>query len=154
MKPEWHDWAHEARQKFPEANSALLPLLHRIQADEGWLAPETISAVAALLGLPVSYVNSVASFYSLFYKERVGKRVIHVCVGISCALAGSDRLMHRLEERLGIHEGQTTEDGEVTLLEAECLAACDVAPVAQVNLRFRERVSLTEFDELIHGEVE
>ncbi len=136
MKPKWQVWANEAKAEFPKANSALLPLLHRIQTEEGYLSENTINDVAELLQLPVPYVESVVSFYSLYFQKPVGKRVIHVCVGLSCALNGSDQLMHHLEGKLGIQEGQTTQDGEVTLLEAECLAACDLAPVAQVNLRF------------------
>jgi len=152
MKPEWQQWAEEAKREFPKANSALLPLLHRIQAAEGWLSSETLQDVASLLNLPVQYVESVASFYTLFYKEPVGKKVVHVCVGLSCMLAGSDRLMHNLEHKLGIKQGQTTPDGEYTLLEAECLAACDLAPVAQVNLRYHGPIPPDEPDRLLKEE--
>jgi NADH-quinone oxidoreductase subunit E len=153
MKPEWETWAAEAKAEFPKANSALLPLLHRIQASERYLSEETISDVATLLNLPVPYVESVASFYSLYYEHPVGRRIVHVCVGLSCALNGSDDLMRRLEEKLGIQEGQTTPDGEVTLLEAECLAACDLAPVAQVNLRYVAPVPAENADRLLTEEV-
>jgi NADH-quinone oxidoreductase subunit E len=153
MKPEWRGWAEEAKKQFPRANSALLPLLHRIQRSEGWLSPETLADVAELLELSPQYVDSVASFYSLYFKQPVGKRVIHVCVGLSCMLAGSDDLMHALEERLKISQGQTTPDGEYTLLEAECLAACDLAPVAQVNLRYRGPIPPSEADRLLSEEV-
>ncbi|NMP22674.1 NADH-quinone oxidoreductase subunit NuoE [Sulfobacillus harzensis] len=153
MKPEWKEWAQEAKAEFPKANSALLPLLHRIQRSEGWLSPETLSDVAELLELSPQYVQSVASFYSLYFKQPVGKKVIHVCVGLSCMLAGSDELMHRLEHKLNISQGQTTPDGEYTLLEAECLAACDLAPVAQVNLRYKGRVLPENADQLLNEEV-
>lgn len=153
MKPEWKEWAAEAKAEFPKANSALLPLLHRIQRAEGWLAPETLQDIAELLELSPQYVQSVASFYSLYFKQPVGKKVVHVCVGLSCMLAGSDELMHRLEEKLNISQGQTTPDGQVTLLEAECLAACDIAPVAQVNLRYKGRVLPENADELLKEEV-
>lgn len=153
MKPEWKEWAQEAKAEFPQANSALLPLLHRIQRQEGWLAPETLSDVADLLGLSAQYVESVASFYSLYFKQAVGKKVVHVCIGLSCMLAGSDELMHHLEERLRISQGQTTPDGEYTLLEAECLAACNLAPVAQVNLRYHGPVPPEHADELLKEEV-
>ncbi len=146
MKPEWSQWAKEAKEQFPQANSSLLPLLHRIQQAEGWLSDETIQDVASLLGLTTQYVESVASFYSLFYRDKVGKTVIHVCVGLSCALAGSDHVMEKLEHKLGIHEGQTTPDGQYTLLEAECLAACNLAPVVQRNLRFHGPVDPAELD--------
>ncbi len=153
MKPEWKEWAKEARAEFPKANSALLPLLHRIQRSEGWLSPKTLEDVATLLELSPQYVQSVASFYSLYFKEPVGKKVVHVCVGLSCMLAGSDELMHRLEEKLHISQGQTTPDGRYTLLEAECLAACDLAPVAQVNLRYKGQVRPENADVLLNEEV-
>ncbi|MCL4351028.1 MAG: NADH-quinone oxidoreductase subunit NuoE [Firmicutes bacterium] len=153
MKPEWQVWAKEAKEEFPRANSALMPLLHRIQLEEGWLSDATIADVAQLMGLPVQYVESVVSFYSLFHQQPVGKKVVHVCVGLSCALAGSDELMHHLEQRLGIKEGQTTADGAYTLLEAECLAACDKAPVAQVNLRFVGPISPEDATQLLSEEV-
>ncbi|MDA8206819.1 MAG: NAD(P)H-dependent oxidoreductase subunit E [Thermaerobacter sp.] len=152
MKPEWKEWAEEAKAEFPQANSALLPLLHRIQREEQWLSPQTLADVAQLMDLSFQYVESVASFYTLYFKEPVGKKVIHVCVGLSCMLAGSDELMHRLEEKLHISEGQTTADGHYTLLEAECLAACDLAPVAQVNLRYRGPVPPDDADSLLGEE--
>lgn len=153
MKPQWQEWAKELKTEFPKANSALLPLLHRIQNAEGWLSAETLHDAAMLLGLSDQYVESVASFYTLYYQEPVGKRVIHVCMGLSCMLAGSDELMHRLEIKLGIKEGQTTADKAFTLLEAECLAACDIAPCAEVNLRFHGPIPLDKVDGLLSEEV-
>lgn len=152
MKSEWREWAKEAKAEFPQANSALIPLLHRIQQHEMWLSPDTLNDVAEIFGLPVQYVESVASFYSLLHQEPVGKKVVHVCVGLSCALAGADRVMHELEQTLGIKEGQTTRDGQYSLLEAECLAACDKAPVAQVNLRYHEQIHPGEVDKLLKEE--
>ncbi|PSR23470.1 MAG: NADH-quinone oxidoreductase subunit NuoE [Sulfobacillus acidophilus] len=153
MKPEWREWAAEARTEFPQAHSALLPLLHRVQRAEGWLSGETLADIAELLDLSPQYVQSVASFYSLYFKEPVGKKVVHVCMGLSCMLAGSDELMHQLEEKLGVSQGQTTADGEYTLLEGECLAACDLAPVAQVNLRYHGPVPPEKADTLLREEV-
>lgn len=153
MKPEWKDWAKEAKDQFPQANSALMPLLHRIQREDGWLSPQTLADVATLMNLSPQYVESVASFYSLYFQEPVGQNVVHVCVGLSCMLAGSDDLLHRLEEKLGIAQGQTTSDGRYTLLEAECLAACDLAPVAQVNLRFKGPIPPEKAEDLLGEEV-
>lgn len=153
MKPEWKEWAEEFKKEFPGAHSALMPLMHRIQSEDGWLSADTLAEVAELMNLSPQYVESVASFYSLFHQEPVGKKVVHVCVGLSCMLAGSDELMHQLEEKLKISEGQTTPDGLFTLLEAECLAACDLAPVAQVNLRYVGPVRPHEADQLLGEEV-
>lgn len=153
MKPEWKAWAKEAKTAFPEAQSALMPLLHRIQQHEGYLSDETLNDVALLLDLSPQYVLSTVSFYSLFYRKPVGRQVIHVCTNLTCKISGSDRLMHQLEQRLGIREGQTTPDGAYTLLEAECLAACDKAPVVQVNLRFHGPVAPDDVERLVQGEV-
>jgi NADH-quinone oxidoreductase subunit E len=151
--PAWRTWAAEAKAEFPHAQSALMPFLHRVQQDEGWLRPEAVEAAAELLDLPRPYVESVISFYSLFRTEPTGRRTIHVCVSLSCALAGADQVVHELEEKLGIRVGQTSPDGRYTLLEAECLAACDLAPVAQVNLRYVGPVRPGESDVLLGEEV-
>jgi|BEDMetMinimDraft_2_1075160.scaffolds.fasta_scaffold19348_2 NADH-quinone oxidoreductase subunit E len=154
MKPEWKRWAEEAKAEFPVAQSALLPFLHRVQAAEGWLSDEARQAAADLLGLSRQYVESVVSFYALLRTEPTGRRVIHVCTSLSCALAGADELLARLEEKLGIAVGQTTPDGQYTLLEAECLAACSLAPACQVNLRYVGPVPPEEADRLLQEEVE
>ncbi len=151
--PEWASWAAAAREEFPRAQSALMPFLHRVQTDEGWLRPEALDAAAHYLELPRQYVESVVSFYSLFRTEVTGHRTIHVCMSLSCALAGSDALLHNLEEALGVRVGQTTPDGAYTLLEAECLAACDLAPACQVNLRYVGPVPPERFQTLLEEEV-
>ncbi len=133
---EWQKWAEEAKAQFPNARSALMPFLHRVQQTERWLPKEALEKAAEYLGLPLEYVETVVSFYSLYRTEPTGARTIHVCMSLSCALSGADAVLHELEERLGVAVGQTTPDGRFTLLEAECLAACDVAPVCQVNLRY------------------
>ena len=150
---DWAAWAAAAKAEYPRAQSALMPFLHRVQARDGWLRPEALDAAARYLELPRQYVESVVSFYSLFRTEPTGHRTIHVCVSLSCALAGSDALLHNLEETLGIRVGQTTPDGSYTLLEAECLAACDLAPACQVNLRYVGPVPPARFQTLLEEEV-
>jgi NADH-quinone oxidoreductase subunit E len=150
---QWQQWAEEARAEFPEARSALMPFLHRVQQAERWLSPEALAKAAEYLDLPLEYVESVVSFYSLYRTEPTGERTIHVCMSLSCALAGADAVLHELEERLGIAVGQTTPDGRVTLLEAECLAACDLAPACQVNLRYVGPVDPARVDVLLGKEV-
>lgn len=138
---EWQKWAEASRATFPNAQSSLMPFLHRVRTQRGWLPPEALDAAAELLGMTRQHVDSVVSFYTLFRSEPTGRRTIHVCRGLSCMMAGADTLMENLEQDLGIAEGQTTRDGAVTLLEAECLAACDLAPAAQVNLVYRGPVA-------------
>ena len=151
--PDWAGWAAEAKAEVPRAQSALMPFLHRVQEAEGWLRPQALDAAAHYLQLPRQYVESVVSFYTLYRTEVTGRRTIHVCMSLSCALAGSDELLHNLEEDLGIRVGQTTPDGAYTLLEAECLAACDLAPACQVNLRYVGPVPPAEFKALLQEEV-
>ena len=146
---EWHEWAEASRATFPNAQSSLMPFLHRVRSQRGWLPPEALDAAADLLGMTRQHVESVVSFYTLFRSEPTGRRTIHVCRGLSCMMAGSDTLLENLEHHLGIAEGQTTRDGAVTLLEAECLAACDLAPAAQVNLVYRGPVAPEAFRELL-----
>lgn len=139
----------EVAAKYPSARSATLPALHIAQEEEGYISPEGVAAVAEALGLRDDEVDSVVSFYSMYFKKPVGRHVIKVCTSISCYLRGSDDLLAHLEERLGIHHGETTSDGAFTLLPIECLASCGTAPVLQMNDEFVENVSHADADALI-----
>jgi NADH-quinone oxidoreductase subunit E len=123
--------------QFPHRQSALLGALFVAQEEAGYLRPEVVAEVAAALDLAPSEVTSVASFYHLFHFEPVGAGVIQVCTNISCMLNGCRRVLERLREHLGIEVGQTTPDGAYTLETAECLAACEQAPVIMVG---RDRI--------------
>jgi len=127
----------EALKKTYETNqSALIPALHRAQAEQGWLSEETQREVAELLELTQQTVAGVVSFYTMFYQKPVGKYVLQVCRNLSCTMLGGQNVRKRLEERLGIAEGETTPDGRFTLLEVECLGSCGTAPVLMVNNRY------------------
>ncbi len=138
-----------AAAKYPTLRSAVLPALHIAQEEEGYITQDALDAVAEVLKLTPDEVKTVATFYTMYFKERPGKRVIHVCTSISCYLRGCDQLVEHLEERLGIKRGETTPDGRFTLLTAECLASCGSAPVLQVNNEFVEHVTLESADALI-----
>jgi NADH-quinone oxidoreductase subunit E len=118
---------------YPTSRSALLPALHIAQREVGWLHPDAIADVARLIDLTAADVQAVASFYSMYYKEPVGRYVIDVCHNISCALLGGRSLLRHVCERLGVAEGEVTADGLFTVRPVECLAACDRAPCVQVN---------------------
>ena len=145
--------------RYPSARSAMLPCLHLVQAETGYITPEGIQAVAEAIGVKPDEVESVVTFYSMYTQEPKGRYVIKVCTSISCYLRGCDDVMAYLEERLGIHKGETTSDGRFTLESAECLAACGMAPAVQVNGRFVENVTDSDASALIGylengGEVE
>lgn len=122
------------RHEFTDPRSLVLPALKFAQTEKGHLADEDLAAVAEATGFSQAYVESVATFYDRLYLQPVGKRVVSVCVTLSCMLRGSDELMEGICDHLGLgHHGGTTEDGQITVQEAQCLGACDKAPCIQVD---------------------
>jgi NADH-quinone oxidoreductase E subunit len=131
------------RDEVPDPQSALLPALYLAQRDHGgWLPVQALEEVAQVMDLPAAQVEAVASFYTMLHREPVGRHSIRVCTNISCSLLGAERLVAHISHKLGIKPGETTEDGNFTLLEAECLGSCGTAPVMQVDDTYYE--SLTE----------
>lgn len=127
--------------RYPSARSAMLPCLHLVQQDDGYVTTEGILAVAEAIGVKPDEVESVVTFYTMYHQEPQGHYVIKVCTSISCYLRGCDDVLAHVEQRLGIHPGETTSDGRFTLETAECLAACGMAPAMQVNGRFVENAT-------------
>ncbi len=121
------------QEKYPHQRSALIPALHLAQADIGYLPIEAQQEIATLFELDLNEVHSVVTFYDMFFEEPVGKHVIHVCKNVSCMLRGADGVRKALCDRLCIRPGETTEDGQFTVIESECLAACDLAPMMIVD---------------------
>jgi NADH-quinone oxidoreductase subunit E len=122
--------------KYPQARSALLPLLHLVQAEDGYLTAAGIGFCADQLGLTPAEVTAVATFYSMYRRTPTGRYLVGVCTNTLCAIMGGDAILDSLEDHLGIQPGQTTDDGSVTLEHLECNAACDYAPVIMVNWEF------------------
>src|SRR6476620_7595519 len=141
--------AREIISRYPVPRSALIPLCHLAQEQDGYLTEDAMRHIGELLDLDAAEVLGTASFYEMFKRHPVGKYVINVCTSISCFLGGGDELLEHAEERLGIAEGGTTEDGLFTLDGYECIAACTEAPCLQVNYRYFHRISNDEFDRLI-----
>jgi NADH-quinone oxidoreductase E subunit len=140
----------ELASRYPVARSAILPSLHIAQQEEGYVSAEGLKAVAEVLNLTVHDVESVATFYTMYYHQPKGKKVIKVCNSISCYLRNCDALVEHLEQRLGIKRGETTPDGKFTLMTVECLASCSTAPALQVNDEFVENVTFEVADALIN----
>jgi NADH-quinone oxidoreductase subunit E len=135
--------------KYPERRSALIPLLHAMQAEVGHLSPEAVEWTASYLDLRAADVMSVASFYDMLNLEPVGRHTIYVCQNLSCTLLGGERLIRHLESRLGIRCGETTPDGQITLKRMECLGSCGTAPVLQVDGEFYEQMTAEKADALL-----
>lgn len=141
--------AKEIIARYPRPKSALIPLLHLSQEQNGYITNDAMAHLAELVGVTSAEVYGTASFYEMFKFEPVGKYVINICGTLSCALMGSEDLLHRAEHKLGVKAGGTTPDGLITLEHAECQAACTEAPCLQVNYRYRFRVTPAEVDSLI-----
>jgi len=135
--------------RYPNKQAACIPVLHLCQEQLGWVSPAVIAFVAKRLELPTSHVQGVVTFYTLFNQQPVGKHQVWVCRTLSCALRGSDAILHHCEQRLGIHAGETTKDGKVTLRTAECLASCGTAPMMQVDKDYYENLTLESVDRIL-----
>lgn len=134
---------------YPEPRSALLPLCHLAQEQDGWLRPEAMAEIADLVGVTAAEVRGTATFYDMLHTEPIGRYLVSVCTNIACILDGATELLSHAEERLGVRVGATTADGLFTLEESECLADCDHPPCVQVNHRFVRTTTAERFDELI-----
>ena len=141
----------ELVRRYPTKEAALLPVLHILQREKGYISPEAEEWVAATLDLPPLRVREVLSFYTLLRRKPAGKYVIQVCRNISCFLAGSEDIIRHLESRLGIKAGETTADGKYTLLAVECLGNCDHAPCLMINDDDHGPVSEDTVDAILKG---
>ena len=134
---------------YPYPRSALIPICHLAQEQDGWLTPEAVDEIAELVGVEPAQVLGTASFYDMLHTEPVGKYVVSVCTNIACMLRGAYEVLEHAEEKLGVKAGGTTPDGLLTLEEAECIADCGRAPSLQVNSRFVGNVPPESFDGLV-----
>lgn len=139
-----------ARYPDGQQKSALLPVLHIAQEElGGYLSVDIMDYVASLLGIQPIEVYEVATFYSMFYLDKMGKYVIEVCRTGPCAVSGGEKIMEHLQEVLEIKPGETTPDGIFSLRVAECLGSCGTGPVMQVNTDFHEKLTPAKIDLLI-----
>ncbi|MFC5721928.1 NADH-quinone oxidoreductase subunit NuoE [Streptomyces gamaensis] len=129
--------AKEIIARYPDSRSALLPLLHLVQSEEGYVTGSGMRYCAELLGLTMAEVTAVASFYTMYRREPGGDYQVGVCTNTLCAVMGGDAILKTLQDHLDIHaNGGTSADGKITLEHVECNAACDFAPVVMVNWEF------------------
>ncbi|MFI6449291.1 NADH-quinone oxidoreductase subunit NuoE [Kitasatospora sp. NPDC050543] len=138
--PEVHErLARDAAEligRYPVARSALLPLLHLVQAEEGFVSATGIRFCAEQLELTTAEVTAVATFYTMYRRKPAGKYHVGVCTNTLCAVLGGDQIFAELQDHLGIKNNETTGDGEISIEHIECNAACDYAPVVMVNWEF------------------
>ena len=149
LRPDIRQRADELVSLYPQKRSAMLPLLHLAQEQDGYLTDEGMAEVAELTGTSPAEVRGTASFYDMFHLEPVGKYVVGVCTNIACLLAGGEELLDHASKTLGCSVGGTSADGLFTLEETECLADCDIAPVVQVNHRYVRTTTPDALDALV-----
>ena len=141
--------AEEIVSLYPRKRSAMLPLLHLAQEQDGYLSDEGIAEVAELTGTTPADVRGTAAFYDMYHLAPVGKYVVGVCTNIACLLAGGEEMLEHASQTLGCAVGSTSDDGLFTLEEAECLADCNIAPCVQVNSRYVRTTTPETFDALV-----
>ena len=131
---------------YPQKRSALIPLLHLVQEQDGHLTGDGMAHVAELLDLTPAEVYGTATFYDMLFTHPVGKYLVSICTNIACILRGADDLYHHCQDKLGIRHKQTTPDGQFSLEEVECIGACSWAPAVQVNYDFHENLTPEKMD--------
>ncbi|HEY7003070.1 MAG TPA: NAD(P)H-dependent oxidoreductase subunit E [Gaiellaceae bacterium] len=137
--------------QYPQRRSAVMPALRLAQERYGWLSPDAFREVAEALELTPAYCKAVASFYDMYHLEPVGRHSIEVCTNISCALVGAQEVLEAFESELGIHAGETSEDGEFTLRTIECAGGCGWGTVVSVDHRYREPVRPEDVPAIVEG---
>lgn len=142
--------ANEIISRYPRRKSALIPLLHLAQEQDGYVTDDAMRQIAELVDVTPAEVLGTGSFYEMFRFEPTGRYLINICGTMSCALMGARELLHAAERSLGIHAGGSTADGMFTLHQAECQAACTEAPCLQVNYRYRFKMTPEGVEQLIN----
>jgi NADH-quinone oxidoreductase subunit E len=138
------------REYPPEMKTSLvLPLLHSLQEENGYVTEDDAAAIAEYIGMPAIRVVEALTWYSMFEREPQGRYVIKVCRNIACSLRGSEALIEHLQRRLGIQVGETTADRRYTLKTVECLASCGTAPAMQINRTYHERLTAAALDRIL-----
>jgi len=141
----------KAASKYPDRNSALMAGLWAAQLEFGHLSADVLEAVAVAVGVPKAKAQGVATYHSLYWKKPVGKYVIMLCTNIACTLLGAETCLEHLENKLGIKEGETTQDGRFTLQEVECIGSCGTAPAMVINETFYYTLDEARIDEILAG---
>ncbi|CAN5271498.1 NADH-quinone oxidoreductase subunit NuoE [soil metagenome] len=141
--------AHVAKYPADRSRSALIPLLMLIQRERDWIDNEGVNFLAKFLGLEVTDIWETATFYSMFNLRPVGRHHIQICKTLSCKIMGEPKITEHICSRLGIHPGETTEDGKYTVTMVECLGSCGTAPMMQVNFDYHEDLTTEKVDKIL-----
>lgn len=136
-------------EKYPARRGALLPALHLVQAEHGYISRELATEVAEIFELHPVQVMEVVSFYNMLYAEPQGRHHVYVCTNLPCSLRGARTLLRQLESHLGVRSGETTQDGRITIGHEECLGACAYAPMMRVDETYHEDLDLEKAKQVL-----
>ena len=139
----------ELISRYPNKQAAILPVIHLIQSEKGFISDEEEKLVAELLGIRPVKVREVVTFYSMLSQKPLGKYHIQVCSNLTCSIMGAEKLIDYLSEKLGIKPGETTDDGRFTLTTVECLGACEQAPNMMVNTDYYGHLDKEKIDKIL-----
>jgi NADH-quinone oxidoreductase E subunit len=137
------------RHQFPTEQALLIPALHEVQNEYGWVSIDSMKDIGEFLHLPLSKVREVVSFYTMFKLEKQGQVDLQICTNISCWLNGADKLVACAKKKLHVENGETTKDGKFTLTQVECLASCGTAPALMLNEDYYENVDEAQLEKII-----
>jgi len=151
FSPEQQAEVRRLQSLYPDPRGALLPVLHLAQDVFGYVSLEVEAYVAGLFDLSPAHVHEVVTFYTLYFQQPKGRHVVAVCHNLSCHLMGAKTIIDHLEQRLGVEVGETTADGRVTLLSVECLCACELAPMMQVDDGYEGVLTPEKVDRILAG---
>ncbi|HET8579491.1 MAG TPA: NADH-quinone oxidoreductase subunit NuoE [Nitrospiraceae bacterium] len=149
LREKYKDEIEQILSRYPVRRSALLPLLHLAQQEQGYVTEAAMKEIAHILKVTPPQVYETITFYTMLNLKPVGKFHIQVCKSLMCALVGSDQLIEWLYAKLGIKPGETTPDKMFTLSTVECLAACGTAPMMQINDDYYERLTEAKVDQIL-----
>lgn len=141
----------ERFKHFPNKQSVCIEALSLVQESNRWISDKAVAELAELLEMSIEGVDSVATFYSMIYRQRVGRNVIHVCDSVSCWVMGQEKIIAYLQQKLGVAFGETSADGRFTLLPIVCLGNCDHAPTLLIEKDLYQELTIVELDALLAG---
>lgn len=151
FSPEEQHHVEELKKRYQQPQAVLLAALWMWQDKHGWVSEEGMKYVATLLGIPYHHVFGVVTFYTMFNQKPMGRHKIEVCTNVSCMLRGCDKVINRIEQKLGIRLGEHADDAPVTLVEAECLGSCGTAPMMQIGDEYYENLDEARVDAVLEG---
>jgi NADH-quinone oxidoreductase E subunit len=142
---------NEWRALYEDHRAAILPVLHMVQGEHGWISPEVERATAQAMDMPLAKVHEVVTFYTLLRRRPEGRCRVAICQTMTCMLRGARELFRHMREKHGVGPGETTADGEITLHAAECLGNCEDGPMAQIGDDYLGPLTCEKLDEILAG---